>query len=116
MAVKFKTQSKVSKTFSRIRMIISEFFEKGYYYSWKLALYNTAWWIGNYCHPLVNLQYWSKKKITLWMDTYLITNILPPPHPTHTHQTVHTLKTRYIVSIIEYGYFGGKVRMKCLNW
>lgn len=95
MAVKFKTQSKVSKTFSRIRMIISEFFEKGYYYSWKLALYNTAWWIGNYCHPLVNLQYWSKKKITLWMDNYLITNILPPPSNAYTSNRTYVKDTLY---------------------
>ena len=61
MAVKFSTQSKVRKAFSRIQMIINEFFEKGQHYSWKLAIYNTAWWIGNYCHPLVCLQFWGKK-------------------------------------------------------
>ena len=43
MAVKFSTQSKVRKAFSRIQMIINEFFEKGQHYSWKLAIYNTAW-------------------------------------------------------------------------
>ena len=71
MAVKFSTQSKVRKAFSRIQMIINEFFEKGQHYSWKLAVYNTAWWIGNYCHPLVCLQFWGKKKITEWMDSYI---------------------------------------------
>lgn len=71
MAVKFSAQSKVRKAFSRIQMIINEFFEKGQHYSWKLAIYNTAWWIGNYCHPLVCLQFWGKKKITEWMDSYI---------------------------------------------
>ena len=40
--MKFKAQSKIGKAFSRMRMIINEFFEKGYHYSWKLAIYNTA--------------------------------------------------------------------------
>lgn len=78
MAVLFKTQSKISKVFSRMQMIINEFFEKGYYFSWKLAVYNTAWWIGNYCHPLVCLQFWGKKKITDWMDDYIDDNQIYP--------------------------------------
>ena len=49
----FKAQSKFGKAFSRLHMILNEFFEKGHHYSWKLAVYNTAWWISNYCHPLV---------------------------------------------------------------
>ena len=80
MAVKFSTQSKVRKAFSRIQMIINEFFEKGQHYSWKLAVYNTAWWVGNYCHPLVCLQFWGKKKITEWMDCYISENNLAPTH------------------------------------
>ena len=64
----FKAQSKFGKAFSRLQMIIHEFFEKGIHYSWWLAIYNTAWWIGNYCHPLVKLQFWGKMKITEWMD------------------------------------------------
>ena len=78
MAVKFSAQSKIRKAFSRIQMIIEEFFEKGYHYSWKLAIYNTAWWVGNYCHPLVCLQFWGKKKITEWMDNYICENELLP--------------------------------------
>lgn len=80
MAIIFKTQSKIDKAFSRMQMIISEFFEKGYHYSWSLAIYNTAWWIGNYCHPLVCLQFWGKRKITEWMDCYISENNIVPIH------------------------------------
>ena len=77
----FKSQSKIGKVFSRTKMIIGEFFEKTRFYSYKLAVYNTAWWIGNYCHPLVKLQFWGKRKITQYMDNYLVCNKLPPPKP-----------------------------------
>ena len=43
----FKAQSKFGKAFSRLHMILNEFFEKGHHYSWKRAVYNAAWWIGN---------------------------------------------------------------------
>ena len=59
-------------------MILYEFFEKWHYFSLELAVYNTVWWIGNYCHPLVKLQFWAKDRITIYMDKYLNNSILPP--------------------------------------
>ena len=73
MARNFKTvgQGKLAKACDRLGMIVSEFFEKGRFYSWRLAAYNTAWWVGNYCHPLVRLQFWATRSISKWMDAYL---------------------------------------------
>lgn len=79
MAVKFKTQHVISKAASRSYMIMNEFFEKSKHYSWKLGIYNTAWWIGFYCYPLNNCSFWGKRKITKWMDSYISKNKLYPP-------------------------------------
>lgn len=46
MAKNFRTQGKLNKAIARLQMIATEFFEKGRCYSWKLSVYNTAWWIG----------------------------------------------------------------------
>lgn len=78
MAITFTTQSKFGKAFSRLHMIVCDFFEKGRHYSWRLAVYNTAWWVGNYCHPLVCLQFWGKLRITEWMDCYISKHNLCP--------------------------------------
>jgi hypothetical protein len=71
MAQNFKTQGLLAKAYARGQMILSEFFEKGRVYSWTLAVYNTAWWIGNYCSRLSSLQYWGTRKMTAWTDSYL---------------------------------------------
>lgn len=75
-------------------MILCEFFEKWHYFSLELAVYNTVWWIGNYCHPLVELQFWAKDRITIYMDKYLNNSILPPP-PTHTNYITKYYYTEY---------------------
>lgn len=74
-------------------MILCEFFEKWHYFSLELAVYNTVWWIGNYCHPLVELQFWAKDRITIYMDKYLNNSILPPP--THTNYITKYYYTEY---------------------
>ncbi len=74
MAKNFRTQGKIGKAISRLQMISTEFFEKGKCYSWKLAVYNTAWWIGNYCSKLKRLQFWALKRITAWTDLFIETN------------------------------------------
>ena len=79
MAVNFKTQHVISKAASRSYMIMNEFFEKSKHYSWKLGIYNTAWWIGFYCYPLNNCSFWGKRKITKWMDSYISKNKLVSP-------------------------------------
>lgn len=78
MAIQFKQQTKLGKALSRSKMIVSEFFEKWRFYSFKLAIYNTAWWVGNYCHPLVKLQIWAKHRITSYMDKLITTKPLVP--------------------------------------
>ena len=82
MAIQFKSQSDIGKSLTRSKMILCEFFEKWHYFSLELAVYNTVWWIGNYCHPLVELQFWAKDRTTIYMDKYLNNSILPPPTPT----------------------------------
>lgn len=74
-------------------MILCEFFEKWHYFSLELAVYNTVWWIGNYCHPLVELQFWAKDRITIYMDKYLNNSILPPPP--HTNYITKYYYTEY---------------------
>lgn len=71
-------------------MILCEFFEKWHYFSLELAVYNTVWWIGNYCHPLVELQFWAKDRITIYMDKYLNNSILPPPHTNYITKYYYT--------------------------
>ena len=71
MAKNFKTQNKLAKAASRLQMIVEEFFQKWRNFSLKLAIYNTAWWVGNYCSRLKKLQYWATKRITVWMDIFL---------------------------------------------
>ena len=113
MAKNFNTvgQGKLSKAFARLNMIGSEFLEKGHYYSWKLAVYNTAWWIGNYCHPMNKLQFWSTRKITEWMDVYLCKTLsisqLPPPNIARCYNLSASTAS---------GCSGGKEKMVCLNW
>ena len=71
-------------------MIINEFFEKGIYYSWKLAIYNSAWWIGNYCHPLVKLQFWAKDRITQWTNKYISNNGFLPQYRINSEEDIDT--------------------------
>lgn len=82
MAIQFKSQSDIGKSLTRSKMILYEFFEKWHYFSLELAVYNTVWWIGNYCPPLVKLQFWAKDRITIYMDKYLNNSILQPNPPT----------------------------------
>lgn len=84
MTIQFKEQTKIGKILSRSKMIFYEFFEKWYFYSFKLAVYNSMWWIGNYCHPLVKLQFLAKHKMTTYMDNLLEMSVLPPPPPRYT--------------------------------
>lgn len=93
MAIQFKSQSDIGKSLTRSKMILCEFFEKWHYFSLELAVYNTVWWIGNYCHPLVELQFWAKDRITIYMDKYLNNSILPPPHTPTTSQNTTILNT-----------------------
>ena len=73
--MKFKAQSKIGKAFSRMRMIINEFFEKGYHYSWKLAIYNTAWWVGIIVIPSYAYSFGERKRLQNgWTVTFLINN------------------------------------------
>lgn len=88
MAIQFKSQSDIGKSLTRSKMILCEFFEKWHYFSLELAVYNTVWWIGNYCHPLVKLQFWAKDRITVYMDKCLNNSVLPPH--LHTHHTPTT--------------------------
>lgn len=92
----FKAQSKFGKAFSRLQMIIHEFFEKGIHYSWWLAIYNTAWWIGNYCHPLVKLQFWGKMKITEWMDNHISKNLQSTSPDMYSNSNISTVKDYHI--------------------
>lgn len=134
MTIQFKEQTKIGKILSRSKMIFYEFFEKWYFYSFKLAVYNSMWWIGNYCHPLVKLQFLAKHKMTTYMDNLLEMSVLPPPppHATHAHYanpqlhlsphsavivirpTTHSqyinpiCKELYPATIIRYGFSGGK--------
>lgn len=96
MTIQFKEQTKIGKILSRSKMIFYEFFEKWYFYSFKLAVYNSMWWIGNYCHPLVKLQFLAKHKMTTYMDNLLEMSVLPPhtlhtrTMPTHNYISHHT--------------------------
>lgn len=86
-------------------MILYEFFEKWHYFSLELAVYNTVWWIGNYCHPLVKLQFWAKDRITIYMDKYLNNSILPPPTTQQPSQpSTHTPTTSHLHNTTKYYY------------
>ena len=63
MAVNFKTQHVISKAASRSYMIMNEFFEKSKHYSWKLGIYNTAWWIGFYCYPSTIVRFGERERL-----------------------------------------------------
>ena len=113
MAKNFNTvgQGKLGKAFARLNMIGSEFLEKGRFYSWKLAVYNTAWWIGNYCHPLSKLQFWGTRKITEWMDVYLrktlnVSQLLPP---------LDVARCYNLSASTASGCSGGREKTVCLN-
>ena len=109
MAVNFKTQHVISKAASRSYMIMNEFFEKSKHYSWKLGIYNTAWWIGFYCYPLNNCSFWGKRKITKWMDSYISKNKLVYPR-------FYNQLFQHLLTSIIYGCSGGKVKTVCQNW
>lgn len=83
MAINFRAQTKFAKALSRINMIISEFFEKTRYYSFKFSISNTAWWIGNYFQPLVGLQFWGKKNMTKYLDKYISKYVHASPCPSN---------------------------------
>lgn len=98
MAIQFKGQTKIGKILSRSKMIFYEFFEKWYFYSFKLAVYNSMWWIGNYCHPLVKLQFLANHKMTTYMDKLLEISILPPNPPKKHPICMHTMPTHNYIS------------------
>ena len=112
MAKNFKTvgQGKLAKACDRLGMIVSECVEKGRFYSWRLAAYNTAWWVGNYCHPLVRLQFWATRRISKWMDAYLdrchmaYADLTPP------------ISLRNPLKITTSGCSGGRERRGCRAW
>ena len=115
MAKNFKTvgQGKLAKACDRLGMIVSEFFEKGRFYSWRLAAYNTAWWVGFYCPPILRmarLQFWATRSISKWMDAYLdrchmaYADITPP------------ISLRNPLKITTSGCSGGRERRGCPTW
>ena len=116
MARNFKTvgQGKLAKACDRLGMIVSEFFEKGRFYSWRLAVYNTAWWVGFYCPPILRmarLQFWATRSISKWMDAYLdrchmaYADLTPPP-----------ISLRNPLKITTSGCSGGRERRGCRAW
>lgn len=71
MATNFTTQTRYAKVWARLAMIGHDFVEKWQHFSLRLTLYNTAWWIGNYCAPLRRLQFWATRRLTAWTDAYM---------------------------------------------
>jgi len=108
MAKNFQTQKKLGKAITRLQMIATEFFEKGRCYSYQLAVYNTAWWIGNYCSKLKRLQFWGLKGITAWTDNFIETN--------YVFKRIKITPPRLFRNNIEFGCFGGKANPVCQNW
>lgn len=71
MATNFTTQTRRQKAWSRLVMIGQDFCDKWHHFSFLLAIYNTAWWIGNYCPPLRRLHFWATQRLTQWTDAYM---------------------------------------------
>lgn len=117
MATNFTiSQSKMHKAFARLNMILTEFFEKWYSFSFALAIYNTLWWIANYS-GWVKLHFYAQRKITRWADKYIMDsyslkiNHFPPHHHTHIHHTMSIIQ--FMTTI--YGCFGGRELKICPN-
>lgn len=53
-------------------MILKEFFMKWRRYSFKYAIYSSAWWIGWYVNPLRKICFWGQKKKTEYLDNYMV--------------------------------------------
>ena len=93
MATNFTpSQSRTSKAFARLKMILTELFEKWHSFSFALAIYNTLWWIANYS-GWVKLHFYAQRKITRWtdksiIDRYTIQNQQFTPPPTNKHNSI----------------------------
>lgn len=48
--VKFKPERKLKKAYSRMKWILSSFFEQLSNYGFSIAYPSFVWWIGNYGH------------------------------------------------------------------